>query len=125
MKESHSKRNQFCSSCATDWPITRSPAKWSSCPPCLETPPARFSKLPYASRLKPKPTNQKEQAGASLFGASSCASGGFPVDGLGNRPLTYPYLEGGRVMRRPRKEPMPEGYCVKCKAKKEIVDAVE
>jgi ribosomal protein S27E len=25
----------------------------------------------------------------------------------------------------PRKNFMPEGYCVKCKAKKEIVDAVE
>jgi Zn finger protein HypA/HybF involved in hydrogenase expression len=29
------------------------------------------------------------------------------------------------MKRRSRKFSMPEGYCVKCKAKKEIVDAVE
>jgi hypothetical protein len=29
------------------------------------------------------------------------------------------------MKRRHRKDFMPEGYCVKCKAKKEIVDAVE
>ncbi len=29
------------------------------------------------------------------------------------------------MMRRRKKFSMPEGYCVKCKAKKEIVDAVE
>lgn len=49
----------------------------------------------------------------------------FLVDGLGNRPLTYADLEGGRVTRRPKERTMPEGYCVKCKAKKEIAEAVE
>jgi hypothetical protein len=29
------------------------------------------------------------------------------------------------MMRQGKKFSMPEGYCVKCKAKKEIVDAVE
>ena len=29
------------------------------------------------------------------------------------------------MVRYRRKQPMAEGYCVKCKAKKEIVDAVE
>jgi len=29
------------------------------------------------------------------------------------------------MTRRPGKSIMPEGYCVKCKAKKEIIDAVE
>ena len=29
------------------------------------------------------------------------------------------------MMRLRQQIPMPEGYCVKCKAKKEIVDAVE
>jgi hypothetical protein len=49
----------------------------------------------------------------------------FPVDAGNKRPLTYFYELLRRMKRRQREFSMPEGYCVKCKAKKEIVDAVE
>ena len=50
--------------------------------------------------------------------------GPIPVDAAGLSPVTY-----GRCGRRPEAPVqtifMPEGYCVKCKAKKEIAEAVE
>jgi len=39
-------------------------------------------------------------------------------------PKLFPRLHR-RMKRRRQKDFMPEGYCVKCKAKKEIVNAVE
>ena len=51
----------------------------------------------------------------------------FQVDGGDNPPLWYLALirpAHGAPVRQPIFV-MPEGYCVKCKAKKEIVDAME
>ena len=49
----------------------------------------------------------------------------FSVDALHNRPLRYFRYCRGRTKRPGVRFSMPEGYCVKCKAKKEIVDAME
>lgn len=49
----------------------------------------------------------------------------FPVDAEDGRTLLYLQLLHGRMMRLGKEFSMPEGYCVKCKAKKEIMDAVE
>jgi len=48
------------------------------------------------------------------------------VDGFAARPLDYTHCAANRLTRFAGQQIfMPEGYCVKCKAKKEIADAVE
>src|SRR6185436_906453 len=49
----------------------------------------------------------------------------LPVDARRARPVISAPLTGRARDALRRKTPMPEGYCVKCKAKKEIADGVE
>jgi len=51
----------------------------------------------------------------------------FPVDAPVEGSVSWVRFFGsiGGSGRPPILKPMPEGYCVKCKAKKEIADAVE
>ena len=49
----------------------------------------------------------------------------FPVDAHRHRILSYCLYPIVRVEPLIQENIMPEGYCVKCKAKKEISDAVE
>ncbi len=48
----------------------------------------------------------------------------LPVDAPDTRPVSYAELTQAHVAPA-QKDLMAEGYCVKCKAKKEIADAVE
>src|SRR5262245_60929581 len=49
----------------------------------------------------------------------------LPVDASNQRPVRLPPLLTGPFKPLWTGTLMPEGYCVKCKAKKEITDAVE
>ena len=49
----------------------------------------------------------------------------FPVDASDGSPVRYFPSLPRRVGRPWKKSTMPEAYCVKCKAKKQITDAVE
>src|SRR5687768_9129679 len=53
-----------------------------------------------------------------------CSFARIPVDASVQPPVRFPALLG-RMKRFGGKTLMPEGYCVKCKAKKEISNAVE
>ena len=49
----------------------------------------------------------------------------FTVDALDSRPVSYSHINTPFKACFFLRNFMAEGYCVKCKAKKEIVDAVE